>query len=166
MLHHVTHRLGKKEHSLSLFLTVRTISSPNMVWTVWWTILCFWIKHPTNFKIAEHGLDSSTTIPPFLTDFLMRCKLLPEPRASCTQTHMHMLTHDTCSLSSICRWKPWQWTPQLCQALTYLFVFICWVPQITLTLPLVHKWGHFLWSDRLKIHAVSHVLLSRFFPLP
>ena len=87
------------------------ISLPNMVWMVRRTMIHF------------------------LTDFLMRCKLQPELCcAGCTQTCVHMLTHDTCSLSSVCGWKPRHWTPWLCQALTYLLVFICWVPQITLTL--------------------------------
>ena len=46
------------------------------------------------------------TILRFLTDLLMRCKLPPELRcAGCTQTRVHMLTHDTCSLSSILRPK-------------------------------------------------------------
>ena len=39
-----------------------------------------------------------------------------------------MLTHDTCSLSSICSQKPRQWMPRLCHALTSLLVFICWGP--------------------------------------
>ena len=86
----------------------------------------------------------------------MRCKLQPELRcAGCTQTHVHMLTHDTCSLLSIHGWKPWQWMPWLCQTLTYLLVFTCWVPQITLTLPQVHKWGHFLRNNRLKTFTPS-----------
>ena len=104
-----------------------TYKSPNMVWTVWGTIFCF------------------------LTDLLMRCELQPELHcAGCTETCVHMLTHDTCSLSSFCSWKPRQWTPWLCHAFTYSLVFICWVPQITLTLPQVHKWGHFLRSERLR----------------
>ena len=119
----------------------RTFRLLNMVWTVQWTILCF------------------------LTDLLVGWKLQPKHRrAGCTQTHMHMLTHDTCSLLSICRQKPRQWTQRLCYALTYLSFFICWVPQIMLTLPQVHKWGHFLRSKRHK--TFSHVLLSQFFPLP
>ena len=114
--------------ALSLFLTVQTVSSPNLIQTVQRTILHF------------------------LTDLLMRCKLQPKLCCTgCTQTCMHMLTYDTYSLSSICGRKPQQWTPWLCHALTYLFVFICWVPQITLTLLQVHKWGHFLRSERLKI---------------
>ena len=44
----------------------------------------------------------------------------------------------------------WQRTPWLCHVLTYLLVFICWVSQITLKLPQVHKWGHFLWRERPK----------------
>ena len=96
------------------------------------------------------------TVLRFLTDFLMRCKLQPELRcAGCTQTRVHMLTHDTCSLSSIRGRKPRQWTPRLCYALTYLLVFICWVPQITLTLPQVHKRGHFLRSETLKTFTLS-----------
>ena len=157
--------LPQRPSLLSLFLTGRTISSPiwfgqfdelcfvselsdrrtsrslNMVWTVQWTILRF------------------------LTDFLMRSTLQPKLRcAGCTQTCVHMLTNDTCSLSSIHSQKPWQWMLQLCDTLTYLLLFICWVLQITLTIPQVHKWGHFHWSERLK--TVSHVLLSQFFPLP
>ena len=86
----------------------------------------------------------------------MRCKLQHELRcAGCTQTRVHMLTHDTCSLSSIRGRKPRQWTPRLCYALTYLLVFICWVPQITLTLPQVHKRGHFLRSETLKTFTLS-----------
>ena len=86
----------------------------------------------------------------------MRCKLRPKLHcAGCTQTRMHMLTHNTCSLSSIRGRKPGQWTPRLCHALTYLLVFICWVPQITLTLPQVHKRGHFLRSERLKTFTPS-----------
>ena len=89
------------------------------------------------------------TILRFLTDLLMRCKLQPEVRcAGCTQPRVHMLTHDKCSLLSIRGRKPRQSTPQLCHALTYLSVFICWVPQITLTL-------HFLRSERLKTFAPS-----------
>ena len=64
-------------------------------------------------------------------------------------------THDTSCLSSIRGRKPRQWSPWLCQALTYLLVFICWVPQITLTLPQVHKWGHFLNSKSLKTFTPS-----------
>ena len=86
----------------------------------------------------------------------MRCKLQPELRcAGCTQTLVHMLTHDTCSLSSIRGRKPRQWTPRLYYTLTSLLVFICWVPQITLTLPHVHKGGHFLRSERLKTFTPS-----------
>ena len=86
----------------------------------------------------------------------MRCKLQPKPQcAGCTQTRVHMLTNDTCSLSSIHSRKPRQWMQRLCQALTYLLVSICWVPQITLTLPQVNKWGHFLWSERLKTFTLS-----------
>ena len=66
-----------------------------------------------------------------------------------------MFTHNTCSLLSIRGWKPWHWMPWLCHALTYLLVFICWVPQIMLTLPQVHRWGHFLWSKRLKTFTPS-----------
>ena len=116
------------------------------------------------------------TILRFLTDLLMRCKLQPELRcAGCTQTRVHMLTFDTCSLSSIRSRKPRQWTPRLvgclasrrfsprwyrrterlCHALIDLLVFICWVPQITLTLPQVHKRGHFLRSERLKTFTPS-----------
>ena len=96
------------------------------------------------------------TILHFLTDVLMTCKLQHELCcADCTQTRVFMLTHDMCSLSSIRGRKPRQWTPRLCHALTYLLVTICWVPQITLTLPQVHKWGHFLRSERLKIFTPS-----------
>ena len=103
-----------------------------MVWAVWRTILCFF------------------------TDLSIICNLQPRLRcAGCTQTRMHMLTCDTCNLSSICGRKPQQWTQQLCHVLTYLLVFICWVPQITLTLPQVHKWGHFLQSERLKTFKQS-----------
>ena len=67
----------------------RTFRSPNVVRTVRRTILRF------------------------STDLLMRCKLQPELRcADCTQTRMHILTHDTCSLSSIRGRKPRQWTPR------------------------------------------------------
>ena len=79
-----------------------------------------------------------------------------------TDTHAHAHTN-TCSLSSIRGWKPRQWTPQLCHALTYLLVFICWVPQITLTLPQVHKWGHFLRSERLKTFTPSPMCCCRSF---
>ena len=68
-----------------------------------------------------------------------------------------MLTHNTCHLSSIHRWKSRQWMPWLCNTLTHLLVSICWVPQITLTLPQVHKWGHFLRSQRLKTFKPSAV---------
>ena len=116
------------------------------------------------------------TILRFLTDLLMSCKLRPElPCAGCTQTRVYILTHDTCSLSSIRGRKPRQWTPRLvgclasrrfsprwyrrterlCHALIDLLVFICWVPQITLTLPQVHKRGHFLRSERLKTFTPS-----------
>ena len=109
-----------------------------MVWTVWQTVLCF------------------------LTDLLMRCKLQPKLHcAGCTQTRVHMLTHDTCSLSSIRGQKPWQWTPRPCHALIYLWVFICWVPQITLTLPTSPQMRPFLPKrEAANIPAVSHVLLS------
>ena len=64
----------------------------------------------------------------------MTCKLQHELHcAGCTQTRVFMLTHDTCSLSSIHSRKPRQWMPQLCHMLTYVLIFICWVPQITLT---------------------------------
>ena len=70
---------------LSLFLIERTVNSPNLVRTVRRTILRF------------------------STDLLMRCKLQPELRcARCTQTRVHMLTHDTSSLSSIRGRKPRQ----------------------------------------------------------
>ena len=117
---------------LSLFLIGRTVGSPYMVRTVLRTILRL------------------------LTDLLMRCKLQPELCcAGCTQTRVHMLTHDTCSLSSIRGRKPRQWMSRLCHELTYSLVFICWVPQITLTLPQVLKWGHFLRSERLKTFTLS-----------
>ena len=91
------------------------------------------------------------TILRFLTYLLLRGNLQPKLCcAGCTYVRVHILTHDTCSLSSIHSWKPCQWTPRLCHTLTYLLVFICWVPQITLTLPQVLKWGHFLQSERLK----------------
>ena len=117
---------------LSPFLTGRTVSSLNLVWTVQWTTLRF------------------------LTNLLMRCKLQPKLRcAGCTQTCVHMLTHQTCSLMPIRDWNPWQWTPWLCHALTYLWVFIRWVPQKMLTLPQVHKWSHFLRRKRLKTFLPS-----------
>ena len=38
----------------------------------------------------------------------------------------------------------------------HLFIsLICWVPQIMLILPQVHKWGHFLRSERLKTFTPS-----------
>ena len=92
----------------------------------------------------------------FLNKLINRCKLQPELRcAGCTQACVHMLTHQTCSLMPIRDWNPWQWTPWLCHALTYLWVFIRWVPQIMLTLPQVRKRGHFLWSERLKTFTLS-----------
>ena len=75
----------------------------------------------------------------------MRCKLQPKLRcAGCTQTRVHMLTHDACSLSSIRSRKPQQWTLRLCHVLTYLSLFIGWVLQITLTFPQVYRQDHFL----------------------
>ena len=61
-------------------LNVRwTFRLPNVVWTVRQAVLHF------------------------LTNLLMKWKLQPELRcAGCAQTRVHMLTHDTCSLSSVC----------------------------------------------------------------
>ena len=42
-----------------------------------------------------------------------------------------------------------------CATCSLIYVFICWVPQIKLTLTQVHKWGHFLWSQRLKTFMLS-----------
>ena len=78
-----------------------------------------------------------------------------------------MLTYDTCSLSSIHSQKPWQWTPWLCHVLTYLLVFICWVPQIMLDPPTSPQMRPFsLKREAENMHAISHVLLSQFFLLP
>ena len=95
----------------------------------------------------------------------MRCKLQPKLCwAGCTQTCMLKLIHNKCSLLSICGQKPQQWMPQLCHMLPHSLVFICWVPQITLTLPQVYKMRPFPPKQEAEnIHAVSHVLLSQFF---
>ena len=96
------------------------------------------------------------TILRFLTYLLLRGNLQPKLCcAGCTYVRVHILTHNTCSLSSIHSWKPCQWTPRLCHTLTYLLVFICWVPQIKLTLPQVHKWDYFLQSKWLKTFTLS-----------
>ena len=71
-----------------------------------------------------------------------------------TDTRAHALTRHLQSIVIRGR-KPRQRTPRLCHALTYLLVFICWVPQITLTLPRVHKSGHFLRSEILKTFTPS-----------
>ena len=116
----------------------------NMVWTVQRIILCF------------------------LTDLLMGCKLRPELRcAGCTQTHVHMLTHNTCGISSICGGKPWQLDTTAVPRV-HLFISLHLLgptdnadpptsPQIR---PFPPKRG------AENMHAVSCVLLSQFFPLP
>ena len=113
-------------------------------------------------------MDSLTNILHLLTDLLMTCKFQPELCcAGCTQTRLHMLTHNTCSLLSTCSQKPQQWMPQLCHVLIYLLVFICWVPQIMLTLPSSPQMRPYpLKREAENIHAISHVLLSQCFPLP
>ena len=77
-----------------------------------------------------------------------------------------MLTHDACSLSSIRSRKPQQWTLRLCHVLTYLSFYLLGgtdnadpptSPQIK---PFPPK------RVAENIHAVNHVLLSQFFPLP
>ena len=122
----------------ALFLRrlIKPVSSPNLVQTVRRTTLRF------------------------LIELLMRCKRQPDFVVQAV--HRHASTHPTASqavktstdwqrklnyayvkstedqvstrLLSIRGRKPRQWTLRLCQALTYLLVFICWVPQITLTL--------------------------------
>ena len=104
-----------------------------------YTLFLNWVSDEL-FRSQNMVQTVQRTILRFLTNLLMRCKHQPELRcADCTQTCLHMLTHDTCSLSSIRGRNPWLWMPRLCHALTYLLVFICRVPQITLTLQQVHN---------------------------
>ena len=125
------------------------------------------------------------TILRFLTDLLMRCKLQPELRcAGCPQTRVHILTLDTCSLSSIRGRKPWQWTPRLvgclasrrfssrwyrrterlCHALISLYLLGSTdnadPPASPQMRPFPPK------REAENSHAVSHVLLFQFSPVP
>ena len=69
-------------------------------------------------------------------------------------------------LSSIHGRKPRQLTPRQCDALPYLAVFLCWVPQIRLSVLQVHKSDHFP-PKREKKHSCRHdISLSYFFPVP
>ena len=91
---------------LSLFLIGRTVSSPNLVRTVS-TNFVPELSIKLTFRSPNMLRTVRRIILRFLTDLLMRCKLQPELRcARCTQTRVHMFTHDTCSLSSIRGRKP------------------------------------------------------------
>ena len=118
-----------------------TFRSLNMVRTVWWTVLRF------------------------LTDLLMRCKLQPELHcAGCTLTRVHMLTLNTCSLS-MCGWKPRQWMPWLVPR-AHLFISLYLLgPTDNAEPPTSPQMRPFpLKQEAENIHAISHVLLSHFFP--
>ena len=84
------------------------------------------------------------------------CRLYTDMHAHAYKRHMQPIIHSQPKASTM--------DATAVPRTYYLVVFISWVPQITLTIPQVHKWGHFHWSERLK--TVSHVLLSQFFPLP
>ena len=70
----------------------------------------------------------------------------------CTCSHTTHVAYHPFAVESLGSWTPW-----LCHVFTYLLAFICWVPQIMLTLPQVHKSGHFLQSEGLKTCTLSAV---------
>ena len=96
---------------------------PNMVQTVWRTILRF------------------------LTDFLMRCKLQPKPRcAGCTQTRVYMLIHSQPKALTM---------DAMAVPGTHLFISLYLLGPTDNADPPIHKWSHFLQSERLKTFMLS-----------
>ena len=86
----------------SLFLTGRTVSSPNMVRTVWQIILHFWIECHTNFQVTEHGWDCLTNCTSFLNwrinemqalAWILLCRLYTDMHARVHTRHMQPIVH-------------------------------------------------------------------------
>ena len=129
-----------------------------MAWTVWRTVLRFGIKCRTNFQIAKHGSDCSTKYASFLNGLINEmqaaastslCRLYTDTRAHAHTQHMQPTVHSQLKVSAM---------DTMVVPCTHLFISLyLWVPQITLTLPQVHKWGHFIRSERLKTFTPSAV---------
>ena len=110
----------------------------------------------------------------------MRCELQPELRcAGCTQTRVHVLTNDTCRLSSIHSWPKastmdatavgwlvvW-FNARLSRARLSISLYLLG-PTDNADPPTSPQMRPFPPKREVEnIHAVSHVLLSQFFPLP
>ena len=114
----------------------RTSRSPNMVRTVRRTVLRF------------------------LTDLLMRCKLRPELRcAGCTQTRVYMLIHSQPKALTM---------DAMAVPGTHLFISLYLLgPTDNADPPTSPQMRPFPPKPEAEnIQAISHVLLSQFFPLP
>ena len=106
------------------------------------------------------------TILRFLTELLTRCKLQPEFRcAGCTQTRVHMLTHDTRSLSSILRPKASAMDATAVRRAHFFISLYLLGPTDNADLPIksTNEAVFLPKREAENIHAVSHVLLSQFF---
>ena len=101
--------------------------------------------------MAEHGWDSLANCFSFLNWLINEIqasartsfrRLYADIRAQAHPRHIQPIVH---------LWPEASAMDAMAVPCAHLLVFICCVPHITLTLPQVHKWGHFLWSERLKI---------------
>ena len=120
----------------------QTFRSPNHVRTAWWTVLCFWI------------------------DSLTRGKLQPELCcAGCTQTCMHMLTwHRQPIIHSRPKASAMDTTVVPRAHLFISLYLLC--PTDNADPPTSPQMRPFPPKQEAEnIHAISHVLLSLFFPL-
>ena len=153
---------------LSLFLTGWTISSPNMVWAVRRTILHFWIKCRTNIEIAEHGMDSSTNYTSFLNWLINEmqasawtslCRLYTDTCAHVHTRHIQPIVHSRPKASAV---------DAMAVPHTHLFISLYLLgPRDNTDPPTSPQMRPFpLKQEAENIHAVIHVLLSQFFPLP
>ena len=75
------------------------------------------------------------------------CRLYTDTRAHAHIRHMQPIVHSQPKALAM---------DTMAVPRAHLFIsLICWVPQIMLILPQVHKWGHFLRSERLKTFTLS-----------
>ena len=75
------------------------------------------------------------------------CRLYTDTCAHADTRHMQPVVHSRPKASAM--------DVTAVQRAHLVISLICWVPQITLTLPQVHKRGHFLRSERLKTFTPS-----------
>ena len=126
-----------------------------MVRTVRRTILRFWIECRTNFKIAEHGSDSSTNYTSFLNWLINEmkasartslCRLYTDSRAHAHTRRMQPIVNSRPKASAM---------DSTAVPRTHLFISLYLLGPTDNADPPIHKWSHFLQSERLKTFMLS-----------